>query len=341
MRPRHHSRHHPRHSPRRPRLIPINDPLPPQYFIRVVSERWLGAETTLPVSFRHLILPEKYPPHTELLDLQPLPVSALGSHAALYASAFSHFNPIQTQTFHTLFNSDDNVLVGAPTGSGKTICAEFAILRMLQQTPGGRAVLVTPLQPLAEQATKEWRAKFGPLGATVELLTGETATDLKLLERATIVVTTPQRWDMLSRRWKQRKNVQSVALLIVDELHLIGGEVGPVLEVCISRMRYISSQTESRTRIVALATSLANAKDLAEWIGCTAHGLFNFHSNVRPVPLELHLQGVRHRPRAEQAVGDGEADVLRDRLELGHAPNPTPHRPHIPLPQVLRDRQPR
>ena len=89
---------------------------------------------------------------------------------------------------------------------------------------------------------------------------------------------------MLSRRWKQRKNVQSVALLIVDELHLIGGEVGPVLEVCISRMRYISSQTESRTRIVALATSLANAKDLAEWIGCTAHGLFNFHSNVRPVP---------------------------------------------------------
>ena len=107
------------------------------------------------------------------------------------------------------------MLVGAPTGSGKTICAEFAILRMLQQTPGGRAVLVTPLQPLAEQATKEWRAKFGPLGATVELLTGETATDLKLLERATIVVTTPQRWDMLSRRWKQRMNVQNVALLVV------------------------------------------------------------------------------------------------------------------------------
>merc|ERR1719424_2731854 len=56
--------------------IPICDPLPPQYFIRVVSDSWLGAETTLPVSFRHLILPEKSPPHTELLDLRPLPVSA-------------------------------------------------------------------------------------------------------------------------------------------------------------------------------------------------------------------------------------------------------------------------
>jgi len=57
--------------------------------------------------------------------------------------------------------------------------------------------------------------------------------------------------------------------------------VGPVLEVVISRMRYISSQTDNKIRILALSTSLANAKDLAEWIGCSHHGLFNFHSNVR------------------------------------------------------------
>jgi len=55
--------------------VPIFEPLPPQYFIRVLSDRWLGSETVLPVSFRHLILPEKNPPPTELLDLQPLPVS--------------------------------------------------------------------------------------------------------------------------------------------------------------------------------------------------------------------------------------------------------------------------
>lgn len=61
--------------------VPVLDPLPPQYFIRMVSDRWLGAETLLPVSFRHLILPEKYPPPTELLDLQPLPVGAYDSVA--------------------------------------------------------------------------------------------------------------------------------------------------------------------------------------------------------------------------------------------------------------------
>ncbi|CAK0864350.1 unnamed protein product, partial [Prorocentrum cordatum] len=69
--------------------VPITEPLPPQYFIRVVSDRWINAQTLLPVSFRHLILPEKYPPHTELLDLQPLPLTALRYPAAeqLYAAA--------------------------------------------------------------------------------------------------------------------------------------------------------------------------------------------------------------------------------------------------------------
>lgn len=58
-------------------FVPVFDPLPPLYFIRIVSDRWLGSETVLPVSFRHLILPEKYPPPTELLDLQPLPVCSI------------------------------------------------------------------------------------------------------------------------------------------------------------------------------------------------------------------------------------------------------------------------
>ena len=130
--------------------VDIFEPLPPQYFVRIVSDRWLSSEMLLPISFRHLILPEKYPPHTELLDLRPLPVSALGEHAGLYEPQFTHFNPIQTQVFSTLNNSDESALIGAPTGSGKTICAEFAVLRMLKETPGGRCVYIAPLLQLAE-----------------------------------------------------------------------------------------------------------------------------------------------------------------------------------------------
>lgn len=55
--------------------------------------------------------------------------------------------------------------------------------------------------------------------------------------------------------------------------------------------RYISSQLDKPTRIVALSGSLADAKDVAQWLGAPAAGTFNFHPSVRPVPLELHVQG--------------------------------------------------
>lgn len=78
--------------------VPIPEPLPPQFFIRVVSDRWLGSESIVPVSFRNIVLPERFHPPTELLDLQPLPVSALRNKRfeALYDTT-THFNPIQTQ----------------------------------------------------------------------------------------------------------------------------------------------------------------------------------------------------------------------------------------------------
>nr|CAB3465383.1 unnamed protein product [Digitaria exilis] len=225
--------------------VPIYEPLPPQYFIRVVSDKWLGSQTILPVCFRHLILPEKYAPPTELLDLQPLPVSALRNarYEGLY-SAFKHFNPIQTQVFTVLYNSDDSVLVAAPTGSGKTICAEFSILRNHQRAVSSesnmRVVYVAPIEALARERYRDWEQKFGEFAKVVEL-TGETAADLKLLDKGEIIISTPEKWDALSRRWKQRKHIQQVSLFIVDELHLLGSDKGHVLEVIVSRMRRISS----------------------------------------------------------------------------------------------------
>jgi len=73
----------------------------------------------------------------------------------------------------------------------------------------------------------------GGLGLNVVELTGEASTDVKLLDKGNIVISTPEKWDMVSRRWKQRKPVQNVALFIVDELHLLGGRNGPVIEVSI------------------------------------------------------------------------------------------------------------
>ena len=282
-------------------FVPMFDPLPPQYFIKIVSDRWIGPETIFPVSFRHLILPEKYPPPTELLDLQPLQVVQLQNPAAKVLFKFDLFNPIQTQVFNSLYNSDDNVFVGAPTGSGKTVCAEFAILRLFTMNEDAKCVYVTPKEQLAELAYVDWSEKFEEkLGKKVVLLTGETGIDLKRLAKGNIIISTPENWDVISRRWKQRKNVQNVNLYIVDELQLIGGEEGPILEVVSSRMRYISSQIEKPIRIIALSSSLSNAKDVAQWLGCNQGLTFNFHPNVRPLPLELHIRGFNQTHNASR-----------------------------------------
>jgi antiviral helicase SLH1 len=109
--------------------IPLTDPLPAQIFVRAVSDRWIGLDNYLPVSFQHLILPDMNTPETRLLNLRPLSVSALQNDVleAIYSSKFNYFNPLQTQVFHVMYHTNQNVLLGAPTGSGKTVAAELAM----------------------------------------------------------------------------------------------------------------------------------------------------------------------------------------------------------------------
>jgi pre-mRNA-splicing helicase BRR2 len=273
--------------------VPITEPMPPNYFISVISDRWMHSETRLAVSFQKLILPEKFPPHTELLNLQPLPISALKAkdYTGLYPD-WEHFNKIQTQTFNSLYSTDNNVLVGAPTGSGKTVCAEFALLRHWAKQDSGRAVYIAPFQELVDIRFQDWQKRLGELrgGKDIVKLTGETATDLKLLEQGDLILATPTQWDVLSRQWKRRKNVQTVDLFIADELHMLGGHMGYIYEIIVSRMHYIRTQTELPMRIVGLGVSLANARDIGEWIDAKKHDIYNFNPHVRPVPLELHIQ---------------------------------------------------
>lgn len=273
--------------------VPITDPMPPNYFVSVVSDRWMHAETRLAIPFHKLILPEKFPPHTELLELQSLPISALkvSSYVDLYPD-WKQFNRIQTQTFNSLYKTDQNVFVGAPTGSGKTVCAEFALLRHWAQPDAGRAVYIAPFQELVDARLQDWQKRLSHLigGKQIVKLSGETATDLKILEQGDLILATPTQWDVLSRQWKRRKNVQTVELFIADDIHLLGGAMGYVYEIIVSRMHYIRTQTELPMRIVALSVSLANARDIGEWIDAKKHDIYNFSPHVRPVPLELHLQ---------------------------------------------------
>ena len=131
------------------------------------------------------------------------------------------------------------------------------------------------------------------LGWCVLELSGDTSVDSGKMAKADILICTPEKWDLVSRGWAAEqgrgKLVKDVGLLIIDEIHLLGEERGAVLEAIVSRMRYVNELT----RIVGLSTALANPHDLGGWIGIEKDnvGCYNFRPSVRPVPMEVHIQG--------------------------------------------------
>uniref|UniRef100_A0A5K3FBK7 Helicase ATP-binding domain-containing protein n=1 Tax=Mesocestoides corti TaxID=53468 RepID=A0A5K3FBK7_MESCO len=285
--------------------IPLHEPIPSQYLVRCMSDRFLGSEFVAPIPLRSLRLPHADPPHTDLLTLDPLPVGVLKNsrYEAIYP--FTHFNPIQTQVFHTLYHQDVNVLLGAPTGSGKTAAAEFAIFRVFNTAPNKKCVYIAPLKALVRERVDDWNVRiWQKLGKRVVELTGDVSPDAGLLRSADLIVTTPEKWDGVSRSWRQRAYVQQIALIVIDEIHMVGEERGPILEVIVSRANFIANQLNTHIRIVGLSTALANAVDMAAWLRVPlspldvaaigrggGRGLFNFRPSVRPVPLEVHIQG--------------------------------------------------
>lgn len=273
--------------------IPLSDPLPSQIFVRAVSDRWLGAETVTPVSFQHLIRPDTESVYTDLLNLQPLPVSALKNPLLedIYSKRFQFFNPMQTQLFHCMYHTSANVLLGSPTGSGKTVAAELAMWWAFREKPGSKVVYIAPMKALVRERVQDWgRRLTAQMGLKLVELTGDNTPDTRTIRDADIIVTTPEKWDGISRSWQTRGYVRQVSLVIIDEIHLLGGDRGPILEIIVSRMNYIASQTKGSVRLVGMSTACANATDLGNWLG-VKEGLFNFRHSVRPVPLEIFIDG--------------------------------------------------
>lgn len=273
--------------------IPLSDPLPTQIYVRAVSDRWLGAESVTPVSFQHLIRPDTESVYTDLLDLQPLPVSALKNPLLeeIYGQRFPFFNPMQTQIFHTLYHTPANVLLGSPTGSGKTVAAELAMWWAFREKPGSKVVYIAPMKALVRERVQDWRKRLiRQMGLKLVELTGDNTPDTRTIRDADIIITTPEKWDGISRSWQTRGYVRQVSLVIIDEIHLLGGDRGPILEIIVSRTNYIASQSKGSVRLVGMSTACANAMDLGNWLG-VKEGLFNFRHSVRPVPLEIFIDG--------------------------------------------------
>ena len=79
---------------------------------------------------------------------------------------------------------------------------ELAILRLFISSPDAKVVYMCPTRSLCSERARDWTTKFQVLGWSVVELTGESSySATKALGGASVIVTTPEKWDMVTRRW--------------------------------------------------------------------------------------------------------------------------------------------
>ncbi|WP_370518695.1 DEAD/DEAH box helicase [Natronomonas sp. CBA1123] len=209
------------------------------------------------------------------------------------AFPFESFNRMQREALPAVLDSGENVVVSAPTASGKTALAELAICRTLRND--GTALFLAPLRALTNEKEDEWE-RFESLGYSVYVVTGERDLNPRRAERADILVMTPEKADSATRKHDSPRYsfITDVDCVVIDEVHLLDSDRrGAVLEVTISRLRRLCGP-----RIVALSATMQNVEDVADWLDAPADCTFQFGDDYRPVPLSASVETYAHGDNA-------------------------------------------
>ncbi len=207
----------------------------------------------------------------EKLDL-PKPVKDF-----FKAEGYSELYPPQVDSIEAGLLDQKNLLVSAPTASGKTLIATLAMINNLINN-NGKVVYLSPLRALAAEKFSEFKKiEKIPLGRKikVQISTGDFESIDKTLEQSDVIILTNEKMDSLIRHGAEWVN--DIRLVIADEIHLVGDQDrGPTLEMVLTKLKLL----ESKPQIIALSATITNADELSEWLDCTL-----VENDWRPVPL--------------------------------------------------------
>lgn len=207
---------------------------------------------------------------------------------------FTEFNKMQSEAFPSIYESNENCIISSPTGSGKTVLFELAILRLIKETNSDtnntKIIYIAPTKSLCYEMYKNWFPSF--VNLSVGMLTSDTSfLETEKAKKCNIIITTPEKWDLLTRRWSDYSRLfELVKLVLVDEIHTIKEKRGASLEVILTRMNTMCQNI----RFVALSATVPNIEDLALWLKTNNElpaNILSFDESYRQVQLTKFVYG--------------------------------------------------
>ena len=310
-----------------------------------------GAKFSLPLGtsrIEHNFYEEVTIPPPKQLPLRGkerlIPISEMDPLASGAFPGYASLNRLQSAVYPLGYGSNENLLVCAPTGAGKTDVAMLTVLRTIKMharnvDPGigehasrnafgirlddFKIIYVAPMKALASEIVAKFSKRLRYLGVKVRELTGDMQMTRQEIAETQMIVTTPEKWDVVTRKpTGEGELATKVRLLIIDEVHLLHEDRGAVIETIVARTLRLVESSQSLIRIVGLSATLPNYVDVADFLRVNRYrGLFFFDSSFRPVPLEQHFIGVKGKVNSPQSrLNHDKAtfEKLSTLLEQGH-----------------------
>lgn len=225
-----------------------------------------------------------------LSDQENLVLTSMFRHGSY---PFEQFNRVQSRVFE-VHDKECNCVIAAPTGVGKTICAEMFMADEVRRR-GGKAIYLAPLRALAKEKIDEWTSEGSVFaGMKMAICTGDyrlTDARRKELEEADLIIMTSEMLSSRCRNMDSEKNdfLKDCGTLVVDESHLltVPGR-GDHLEVGLMKF----SKIARNLRVVFLSATMPNVDEIANWVCCSLvrKDTYLIVSDYRPCPLDIHYE---------------------------------------------------
>jgi len=256
-------------------------------------------------------------PETHRLSEAGLPGQVLSAFLAHYGQDIL-LRPAQEEAFirHNILARKDNVIIATATNSGKSLISYLALFA--EAATGKTAVLIEPLRAIAYEKAKDLQEiaislkKESKIKVTVTVTTGDYRLSDEFMSSkpsghtaGRIIVATPERLDAISRVCENREWFRQIAMVCIDEAHLIGDmHRGAALELLIAYLR----SAKPDIRLLLMSATISNTAELAKWLSPC-----DVISDVPRYPaLDKWVYCIEDDEKAEDVLYDEIAELLKD-----------------------------